>query len=137
MPVIVWRIRLHYGETLVTNLIVLSIMALAVNAALQCLKRGLLCPSFLTHFDTERHSRRNAEDNYARIRPIYPDLLQMATMPPQVPKMAILPGEHVQGKCWTAPMDNFANRYEGDVPKFHAPVPAVFQSPQFCRAPRI
>ena len=118
-----------HGETLVTILIVLSIMALTVYAALQCLKKGLLCPSFLTHLDTDRHSRRNDDDNHTRIRPIYPDLLQMTTMPPQAPKMAILPGEHVQGKCWTALMDNFANRYEGDVPKFHAPIPAVFQSP--------
>ena len=87
-------------------------------------------PSFLTHFDTERHPRRNTENSHASVRPIYPNLLQMGAMPPQVPRVAILPGEHIHGKCWTAPMDNFTNRYEGEAPKFHAPIPpAVFQSP--------
>ena len=52
----------------------------------------------------------------------------MTTMPPRAPQIAILPGEHVQGACWTEPMENYANRHEGDTTKIHAPIPAVFQS---------
>ena len=119
-----------HGETVATILIVLAMIALAVYAGLQCLRKGVLCPSLLTHRDTERHPGRNFVNSHAEVRPIYPDLLQMSTMPPQSPRIAILPGEHINGKCWTAPTDNFVNRYEHEVPKFHSPIPpAVFQSP--------
>ena len=117
-----------HGETLVTILVILSIVALTTYAALQCLKKGILCPKYLTHLNMEGHARGSGDDNPARVRPsLYPDLIQMATQPPRAPQIAILPGEHVQGACWTTPMKNYANRHEGDMPKFHAPIPAVFQ----------
>ena len=76
-------------------------------SALQCLKKGILCPKYLTHLNMEGHTRGSGDDNPARVRPsIYPDLIQMTTMPPRAPQIAILPGEHVQGACWTAPMEN-------------------------------
>ena len=105
-------------------------MALAVYAVLQCLKKGVLCSSFLTHAGTERHLGRSFGHGHGEFMPMYPDLIQMGAMPPQPPRMAILPGEHINGKCWVDPTNNFGNGYQQQVPKFHAPAPpAVFQSP--------
>jgi hypothetical protein len=100
-----------HGETVAAILIVLAMIALAVYAGMQCLRKGVLCPSFLNQLDRERHPMRDLVNTHGGIRPIYPDLIQMNAMPTQAPRIAILPGEHINGKCWTAPNDNFANRY--------------------------
>ena len=83
-----------HGETLVTILVILVIVALTTYAALQCLKKGTLCPKYL---NMEGQVRGSGDDNSARIRPsLYPDLIQMTSQPPRAPQIAILPGEHVR-----------------------------------------
>ena len=119
-----------HGETLAAILIVLAMIALAVYMGMQYLRKGVLCPSFLNQLDRERHPMRDLGNTHGGVRPINPNLIQMNTMPQQAPRIAILPGEYTNGKCWTAPNDNFANRYEQEVPKFHNPAPPpIFQSP--------
>ena len=118
-----------HGETVITILIFLAMMALAVYAGLQCLKKGVLCPSFLTNTVTERHMNRNFMNRQGGFMPVYPDLAQMSSAPLQPPRMAILPGEYIDGKCWVDPANNFNNGYQQQTTKFHPPAPPpVFQS---------
>ena len=117
-----------HGETLVTILVILAIVALNTYAALQCLKKGTLCPKYL---EMEEQVRSRRDDNAVRIRPsLYPDLIHMTSEPSRASQIAMLPGEHVQGACWTTPMENYARNpaHEAEMSKFHGPIPAVFQS---------
>ena len=70
-----------HGETVITILIFLAMAALAVYAGLQCLKMGVLCPSFLTHAGNERHLGRNFANGQSEFVPMYPDLAMMGAMP--------------------------------------------------------
>ena len=115
-----------HTETVVTILMVLAVIALAGYATLHCLRKGVLCPNVLTkmpHFGTG-HINRTQDVSNPNVRNIYPDIYHVNPMQPPAPRLAVLPGEFVDGRCWAA--DNRTPRYGGEPASCP---PNVFASP--------
>ena len=132
-----------HGETLMTIMLILAIIALATYAGYNCLRRGALCPKYL---EMEEAVRKTKEDRAVKRYPsLYPDLVRVASQLPMAPQLAVLPGEHTNGVVWTtAPMDGYGgyNRNpttDVERSKFHGSTATVFPSaanrPSFVQVP--
>ena len=123
-----------HTETVITILMVLAVIALAGYATIHCLQKGLLCPNIITKMpylasgqlnrthDVIPHNARNAHLDAYYVNP----------MPPSAPRLTILPGEFVDGRCWAA--DTRPGGYGGGPascppPPTHQATPHVFPSP--------
>ena len=117
---------------MVTILMVLAVIVLAGYATLYCLQKGVLCPNVLTkmpHFGTG-HINRTQEVSHPNVRNIYPDIYHVNPMQPPALRLAVLPGEFVDGRCWAS--DNRTTGSGGEsasCPPTHSAPPNVYASP--------
>ena len=99
---------------MVTIVVVLAVILLAGYATLHCLRKGVLCPNILTKMPYLAAGHLNGTHDIGphNVRNIYPDTYYVNPMQPPAPRLAVLPGEFVDGRCWAA--DNRTPGYGGE-----------------------
>ena len=127
-----------HTKTVVTILMVLAVIALAGYATLHCLRKGVLCPNILTKMPYLAAGHLNGTHDIGphNVRNIYPDTYYVNPMQPPAQRLAVLPREFVDGRCWAAdnrPLDTEASPPPAPYPLSSAQRLCITgQSPHLC-----